>query len=313
MSYRLNSPGLRGRESSSDKCPRCGKGPLAEDSNTGEFYCTNCGYVVKERLEETKPEWRSFQDEQGGESRARTGMPTSITSFDMGLSTVIGSSNRDASGSSLSGPMRHTMDRVRIWDKRSQAANSFDRNLRQAFNEMKMFAEKLSVGDEVIERAAYIYRKAVERGVTRGRSIIQISAAALYAACRDMEVPRTLKDVAAVSNVGKKDLARSYRILVREMDLQMPVPDPVKSVSRIASRAAVEEKTKRRALEILTKAHQKEIVAGKDPMGLAAAALYVASTLEGNGKTQKDIADAASITEVTLRNRYKGLRQALGI
>jgi transcription initiation factor TFIIB len=124
---------------------------------------------MKEKLEETRPEWRSFQDEAGGESRARTGMPTTITSFDMGLSTVIDSSNRDASGSSLKGAMRHTMDRVRIWDKRSQAANSFDRNLRQAFNEMKMFAEKLSVGDEVIERAAYIYRKAVERGVTRGR------------------------------------------------------------------------------------------------------------------------------------------------
>ena len=114
-------------------------------------------------------EWRSFADEQGGESRARTGMPTSITSFDMGLSTVIGSSNRDASGSSLSGAMKHTMDRVRVWDKRSEAANSFDRNLRQAFNEMKMFAEKLAVRDEVMRGAAYIYRKAVERGVTEGQ------------------------------------------------------------------------------------------------------------------------------------------------
>ena len=205
------------------------------------------------------------------------------------------------------------MDRVRIWDKRSQAAHSFDRNLRQAFNEMRMFAEKLALRDEVLEKAAYIYRKAVERGLTRGRSIIQISAAALYAACRDMEVPRTLKDVAAVSNISKKDLARSYRILVKGMDIKMPVPDPIKSVSRIASKAGLSEKTKRKALEILTKAHEKEVIAGKDPMGLAASAIYVASTLEGEGKTQKDIAEAASITEVTLRNRYKGLRQSLSI
>ena len=303
---------MRGKDRNSDKCPRCGKVSLVMDPNSGEQYCTNCGFVVRERLEETRPEWRSFQDE-AGDSKARTGMPTTITSYDMGLSTVIGSGNRDASGSSLSGPMRSTMDRVRVWDKRSQARNSFDRNLRTAFNEMKMFAEKLSVGEEVVERGAYLYRKAVERGVTRGRSIIQISAAALYAACRDMQVPRTLKDVAAVSNVSKKDLARSYRILVKEMDMKMPVPDPVRSVSRIASRAGVKEKTKRRALEILVKAHEKEVVAGKDPMGLAAAALYVASTLEGDGKTQKDIADSASITEVTLRNRYKGLRSALGI
>ena len=128
-----------------------------------------------------------------------------------------------------------------------------------------------------------------------------------------MEVPRTLKDVAAVSNVSKKDLARSYRILLREMDLQMPVPDPIKSVSRDRIPRHGRREDQEAGAGDLTKAHQKEIVAGKDPMGLAAAALYVASTLEGNGKTQKDIADAASITEVTLRNRYKGLRQALGI
>src|SRR5207302_10487700 len=171
---------------------------------------------------------------------------------------------------------------------------------RQAFNEMKMFAEKLAVGDEVIERAAYIYRKAVERGVTRGRSIIQISAAALYAACRDMEVPRTLKDVAAVSNVGKKDLARSYRILLKELDIKMPVAEPSRCVSRIASRAGMTERTQRRAREILFKASQLRISAGKDPMGLAASALYVACTLEGEDITQKDVAEAAGVTEVTI-------------
>jgi transcription initiation factor TFIIB len=312
MSYRLDSPKLRRAEGRLDKCPRCGKGPFAEDVNSGELVCTNCGYVAKERVEETGPERRTFT-EDGKDDNARTGSPASLASHDMGLATVIGRSNRDAAGSQLSGGMRSTVERMRTWDRRSQVTDSFDRNLRRAFDQLRTFAEKLSLSQEVIERAAYIYRKALDRDLLRGRSITQITAAALYAACRDMEVPRTLKDVAAVSNVAKKDVARSYRLLVKEIDLRMPVPDPVKSLSRIASKAGMSEKTKRRAFEILMKAQEKGVVAGKDPMGLAAAALYVANTLDGGTKTQKDVAQAAEVTEVTVRNRYKGLRQTLGI
>jgi transcription initiation factor TFIIB len=165
----------------------------------------------------------------------------------------------------------------------------------------------------VVEKAAYIYRKALERGLVRGRSISAIIAASLYAACRDRETPRTLKDLAVVSNVKKKDIARCYRLLLKEMDIKMPVVDPAKCVSRIASRASLSERTKRRALEILKKAEEERISAGKDPMGLAAAALYVSCTLEGEDKTQRDVAEAAGVTEVTIRNRYKGLSSALGI
>ncbi|MDG6970572.1 MAG: transcription initiation factor IIB, partial [Nitrososphaerota archaeon] len=165
----------------------------------------------------------------------------------------------------------------------------------------------------VTEKAAYYYRKALERNLIRGRSITAMIAASLYAACRDGEVPRTLKDVVAVSNVKKKDLARSYRLLHREMDFRMPVADASRCISGIASRAGMSEKTQRRAREILFRAKQTGISAGKDPMGMAASALYVACMLEGEEKTQKDVADAAKVTEVTIRNRYKGLREALGI
>ena len=174
-------------------------------------------------------------------------------------------------------------------------------------------ADKLNVSDAVIEKAAYIYRKALDRGLVRGRSISALIAASLYAACRDTETPRTLKDVSAVSNVKKKDIARCYRLLLREMDLRMPVVDPAKCVSRIASKAGLTERTKRRALEILKKAEETRTSAGKDPMGLAAAALYVACVMENENKTQKDVAEAAGVTEVTIRNRYKGLKAALKI
>jgi transcription initiation factor TFIIB len=295
-----------------NKCPRCGKTNLVTDGSGSEVYCSDCGLVIKERIVDAGPEWRSFSSEEKGD-RSRAGSPTSIAVHDMGLATVIGGLNKDASGRSISGSMKSTVDRLRTWDRRSQVHESADRNLRQAFSELRTFSDKIKVSDAVTERAAYFYRKALERNLVRGRSITAIIAASLYAACRDCEVPRTLKDVAAASNVKKKDLARSYRLMHREMDFRMPVAEASRCVSGIASRAMMSERTQRRAREILVRAKRIGITAGKDPMGLAASALYVACTLEGEDKTQKDVAEAAGVTEVTIRNRYKGLREALGI
>jgi transcription initiation factor TFIIB len=239
------------------------------------------------------------------------GTPSTLAMHDMGLATVVGRENKDASGKSLQTSMRQTLERLRTWDRRSQVHEPIDRNFRQAFGELDRLADKLNVSDAIVEKAAYVYRKAVEKKLVQGRSISAILAASLYAAFRDTETPRTLKDVASVSNVKKKDLARAYRTLLREMDLRMPVADPIKCVSRIASKAGLTERTKRRAIEILRLAHETGSSAGKDPMGLAAAALYVACVMENENKTQKDVAEAAGVTEVTIRNRYKGLKATL--
>ena len=295
-----------------DKCTRCGKGPIVIDSSGGEMNCSNCGFVVLDKIEEEGPEWRAFSKEEK-DDRARTGVPSSLAMHDMGLATVIGAEDRDAAGRSLPASMKAAIERLRTWDGRSQVHEPVDRNLRQAFSELDRLADKLNLSDAVIEKAAYIYRKALEKGLVRGRSISALIAASLYAACRDTETPRTLKDVAAACNIKKKDIARCYRLLLREMNMRMPVVDPTKCVSRIASKAGLSEKTKRSALAILHKAEATRTSAGKDPMGLAAAALYVACVMEGESKTQKDVAEAAGVTEVTIRNRYKGLKAALQI
>ena len=266
MPYETSYSRLRRQERTLERCPRCGKKLIVTDGPGGELCCGNCGMVLKDKIVETGPEWRQFS-EDGKESRSRTGIPTSIAQHDMGLATVIGASNRDASGRSLSGPMRSTVERLRTWDSRSQAHESTDRNLRQAFSELRRLSDKLVVSEAVTERAAYFYRKALERGLVRGRSISSIIGASLYAACRDGQIPRSLKDVAAVSNVKKKDLARSYRLLHREMELRMPVADPVRCVSGIASRAGMKEKTQRRACEILRMAQAARISAGKTRWG----------------------------------------------
>ena len=295
-----------------DRCPRCGQGSVVTDTNTGESFCGKCGYVLNEENVEAGPEWRSFSKEEG-ENRTRTGTPTSLAMHDMGLATIIGQADKDATGKPLSSTMRSTIERLRTWDSRSQVHEPVDRNFRQAFSELDRLKDKLAVGDAVIEKAAYIYRKALEKGLVRGRSISALIASALYAACRDTQTPRTLKDIGNASNIKRKDIARCYRLLLRELSLKMPVVDPIKCVARIASKAELSEKTKREAVRILKTAEENKISAGKDPMGLAAAALYVACVTNGENKTQRDVAEAAGVTEVTIRNRYKGLKIALNL
>ena len=294
------------------RCARCGKNSMLTDNATGERFCGGCGFVISERVDESGPEWRSFSKEEH-DDRSRTGSPTSLAIHDRGLATIIDHVNRDATGKPLSASMKSTVERLRTWDSRSQAHESADRNFRQAFSELDRLKDKLALSDAVIEKTAYIYRKALEKNLVRGRSIPSAIAAALYAACRDGGTPRTLHDVSSAINIKRKEVSRCYRLFLRELDLKMPVVDPIKCMSRIASKAELSEKVKRRALTILNDASKMEITAGKDPMAIAAAALYLSCVMSGENTTQKVIAMAAGVTEVTIRNRYKGLKDLLKI
>ena len=280
---------------------------MQADNVTGERFCGKCGYVITETLQDSGPEWRSFSKE-GGADPTRTGAPTSLAMHDRGLATIISPMNKDSSGKPLTSAMKSTIERLRTWDSRSKVNASSDKNLRQALSEVSKLKDKLSLSDAVIEKASYIYRKALEKKLVRGRSISAMIAASLYAACRDAETPRTLKDVADAGNIKKKDISRCYRILHQELELRMPVVNSIQCVSRIASQLGITEKTKRYATKILRIAQEHKESAGKDPMGLAAAALYMSCIKNGESMTQRDIAEAANVTEVTIRNRYKGLR-----
>ena len=291
------------------KCPSCGGKKIVSDQDTGELFCGKCGFVITDKIADTGAEWRSFANDES--NRARTGAGTSLTMHDMGLSTIIGAANKDATGKPLSSSVKSSIQRLRTWDSRSQAHSSADRNLRQALNEMSKLKDKLALTNAVIEKAAYIYRKAMEKKLVRGRSIQGLVAACLYASCRTTETPRTLDDIANGINIKRKDVARCYRLIYRELELKMPVVDPIKGVSRIASNAGLGEKTKREAILILNEAKRTYITAGKDPMGIAAAALYLACISTGEVKSQKLISNASGVTEVTIRNRCAGLRKML--
>ena len=300
----------RSQQTLLDKCPECGSVNLIHDYDTGETVCGDCGLVLYGQMIDKGPEWRAFTQEEKA-SRSRVGMPTFYSVNDKGLSTAISQVDRDAFGRKLSLSTRLQMWRLRKWQIRSRVHSSIDRNLAQAMAELDRLSDKVYIPPPIKENAAVIYRKALDKSLVRGRSIAAIMAAAVYAACRGSGTPRALHEIAEASLVDKKDVARCYRLLLRELGMHMSIADSLTYVSKIAERTGISGKMQGIAIRILQEARKKRAAAGKDHTGLAAAALYIACLQSKEKKTQKDIAEAAGVTEVTVRNRYKTMKRQL--
>jgi len=296
-----------------DKCKLdvCTRGPLVTDNDTGEILCSRCGQVLIDKIDSMGSEQRSFDLEQFNE-KSRTGSKSSLAIHDMGLATSIGSQDKDASGNSLSGYMKNTFNRLRIWDSRSKSKGN-DSNLRQAFVLLDTAKSQLSLPDNVVEETAYIYRKASALKLTRGRGISSILYAALYAACRMTATPRTLRDIAKAGNIRKGDLATAYRTLVQSLNLKLEPYDPVEFVTKICSMIDVSESTRRNALNLLSKAEDAGFSIGKNPMSLVAAAVYLASCATSEKKTQVEIAKVCGVSNVSVRNLTKLFKVKLSL
>ena len=293
----------------SQKCNRCAKSRIITDYDSGELICAICGLVISERMESGGPEHRNFLD--GRASTARTGDGTSLRRHDRGLSTIINPLNKDSAGKQLSSSMKSTINRLRIWDGRTQLHKTSEKNLRQAFSDLSRLQDKLGLSEAIIEKTAYIYRKAIEKDLIKGRSISALIAAALYVACRDAEIPRTLIEVCDASNVKRKELTKCYRLLIQELNLKVPVINTVQCVARIGNNLGISEKTKRYAIKIINEYQQSGEIAGKSPTGIAATAIYLATIKMNEKFSQREVADAANITEVTIRNRSKSIKKVL--
>src|SRR5215831_984913 len=298
---------------SSIVCSICKKDQtIITDLDSGEIVCSKCGVVISDKIQDTRQEWRDFVNSEYAKDRRRTGMPTSLASHDMGLYTVIGRGRKDARGHMLDAPMRYTMGRLRTWDLRIQA--STNRNLIIAFNQLNILKDKLGLPDSVIEKTAYIYRKAHGRGLVRGRETSSTLAAAVYLACRQDRTPRTLNEICRISNIKRKAISRQYRDMVIELDIRIPAVDPIKCITRIANQINLNRKVKQKAINIINAATKSGLSAGKNPMGLAASILYISCVINGcNNIGQTIFAQTAGVTEVTIRNISKHLRNHLDL
>ncbi|MFH1328024.1 MAG: transcription initiation factor IIB [Candidatus Bathyarchaeota archaeon] len=297
-------------ESEIDKCPECRSNFIIHSGENGEIVCGVCGLVLGDHQITRGPEWRAFTLQEKAD-RSRVGGPISKLYVDKGLLTTINVADKDAAGHKVSQGTRRQMLRLKKWQVRTHFNSSADRNLLQALGELDRIVDKLHIPRDTHEEAANIYRKALNKDLVRGRSIAGIVAASVYAACRMSSRPRSLKEIASVSLVKKKDIARCYRLILNELSFKMPNIDPKAYVTKIATKVGIDEKKQNLAIEILGKAVESRENIGKDPLGLAAAALYIACEMLEEKIPQKEIAEAAGVTEVTVRNRYKGLKKCL--
>lgn len=294
------------------KCPECGSTHLSKDYSRAELVCRDCGLVIDQDFIDHGPEWRAFDSEQR-EKRARTGAPMTYTIHDKGLSTMIGWQNRDSYGKSIPTRNRAQLYRLRKWQTRTRISDSTERNLAIALSSLDRMSSTLGLPRNVRETAAMIYRKAVRRKLIRGRSIEGVSAAVLYAACRQCNVPRTLEEIGRVANMPKKEIGRNYRNISRKLELKLLPTTPHDYISRFCSKLSLSSDVQAKTNEILKKAANEELTSGRGPTGLAAAALYIATILCGERRTQREVADVTGVTEVTIRNRYKELAKKLDI
>ncbi|MEM2927924.1 MAG: TFIIB-type zinc ribbon-containing protein [Nitrososphaerota archaeon] len=288
------------------RCPQCGSKYLIEDSRTGEISCQSCGYVLSEIAIDQGPEWREFEESE--KSRSRVGPPQSIMYEHLGLSTTISKDLKDAQGKALPKETRKHLSELRKADYRSQINIAQKRNLEQAANVLRIYADKLNLPDYVIEGAMQIYKEALKKDLIRGRAIRNIIAAATYAACRISGTPRDLREFEkAYPIVTKKDIARDYRLLMKYLNLKVQLTDPTIYVNKIASKLGLGQNIIQETMKILNKAEEIGATIGKDPVGIAAAALYLACRENNIDIMQKDVAKASGVTLVTIRNRSKDL------
>jgi transcription initiation factor TFIIB len=274
------------------------------DPVTGEVICIGCGAVVSDKMTDTSPVWSVFGNNEL-KSRSGIGMPMSLAIHDLGLYTVIGRNNKDFSGKTIAdASIRSVIKRIRTWDYRTQTRTSKGQSRKYAFRQLNSLKEKLALPSPVVEKAAYIYRKAQKNEIIRGRTTTGAMAACVYIACRETIVPRTFDEVAKVSNIRRKEMWKAYRTIVLELDLKIPLIDPVRCLIKLANKTGVNEKAKRYGIDYMKQVIDNNISAGRDPMGLAATVLYISCQTYGDlDKSQKYFANIAGISDVTVRNR----------
>lgn len=288
------------------KCELCNSSNIAFDEKSGEMVCQDCGFVVEEKMVDFGQEPGQFDK---GEKKGRTGAPLSLQRFDKGLVTNLGEISDIYKLDNANQTRRFV--RLKKWHER--VSTSIERNLRLAMAELRRVASYLNLPNVVREEASRVYNFVLQRGYVRGRSMESVIAACIYAACRTYNIPRTLDEISVASDVERKEIGRTYRFITRKLKLKVTPSSPKDYISRFSSILHLSPKTQNCSLKLLKRAEIAELTSGRGPAGIAAAALYVSALLNDEKKTQREVADVAGITEVTIRNRYKELLDKLTI
>ncbi|HET9807546.1 MAG TPA: hypothetical protein VFP49_11600 [Nitrososphaeraceae archaeon] len=295
------------------------------DPESGEIICNICGIVLSD--EKKLPLHPRVHEEMAVISHANTTITTTTNPntnlqhlennilLNIESPTIIGKSNVDAVGKKISNDMQNKIDKLRIWEQRTRYINPKDRNLKYVFNKLNNIKHKLGLSNAIVEKSFYIYRKASSLGLVQGRTTEGILSSAIYLACKELETPKTLKEISDITNVKIKSISKYSRLLIFELDLKpIPVIDPIKCIVKIANNLNLDEKIKHKAIKIMKEVMKEDIHVGKNPLSIAASTIYaVCKTREENDKTQLEIANSANISAVVVRDRYNDIIKKINL
>ena len=291
-------------------CPEC-RSTLVDDMQNGEIICSGCGIVVDDQIPDFGSETVSSNVEDKMKLARATGQ-TTYSKHDLGISTEISISAKDYRGMKITSEVASQMHNLRKWQQRVRIASPKERRLATVLTKIGETCENLNLSKNVLETSSMIYRSLDGHIDVKGKSIVGITAATIYMACKQCEVIRTLdeicREICPPKSVKTKTklAARYYRTMVMEMGaLHAPVVVMSKYISKIANITETEVRVERLALEIADKTKDGNVSDGKAPNGMAAAYLYIASVLLGQNILQRDVSNVAGVTEVTIRNRCK--------
>jgi len=287
-------------------CPDCGHNSFFHNKDKGEVICRNCSYVIDDTLIDFGEDSRAFDFEEMS-NKSRTGAP-----FDPrvanNLTTAVGNST---DLDRLPKKTKQLMQRIR--KKNSWTSSSLEVNFSTALTQLRLISSYVRLPDQVEREAAVIYRRAAEKGLTIKRSIESIVVGSAYIAARQYGLPKTMDEFVKASKISKKVLGKTYKMIVRELDLKLTPSNPVDYVERFGSSLGLSAKVQTEAIKMIEKSQNQEITSGLSPVSVAATTLYLSALKLGERRTQKEVSEATNITEATLRSRCKDFMKALKI
>ncbi len=284
------------------KCPRCGKNSIILDEELDELFCSDCGYVITEKYQ--KSELGEISDKSSNKSTKNS---WSQSASNIGSQTMFDPANIDSSGKKISTNLE-SFERLRKLESKTKTSSS-EKNIQKAIKEMSKLQNELVLSDVIMREAIRMYGKIIDKKLTRGYSINAHVGSCVYASCKITETPRTMGSIADSLGMKKIEIRKSYKMMVKELELKMPVTDPIKFVAKIASNAGFSEKTKREAIKMIDQAKKTGITIGKEPRGIVAGALHIAGFKTEEPKNEKTIAEASGITVGTLIARSKDFEE----
>ncbi|MFQ6011504.1 MAG: transcription initiation factor IIB family protein [Nitrososphaerales archaeon] len=297
---------------SKSTCPFC-RGSLIGDYDKGELVCPNCGLVVLDQVADTGPEWKAMDLEEK-QKRVRVGSPRTLALHDFGLTTEIGEAKGIAGKERSNGYSQTSIDRMKMWQRMIRTSSSAERGLSNVLARISEFSNNLNLPKSTSETAAHIYRTSAKLRVAKSKSTVGMAAASVYLACRKCGTGRTLKEVAKVARLERGVVAKYYRLILTEVEKNYVPPQPIqKYISKLVNVAHLDTKIERLALKLSSRTQDSRLSSGKAPAGLAGAYIYISSVMLGERISQREVADLAEVTEVTVRNRCREILDSYSV